>query len=455
MIASYKRDAVYMNVRLGADRDGRLRACKFYGVLDSGAYASNSVFTAWRASIHAMGAYQYDACDVDIQSVYTNNGFCGAFRGFGNTEVCSAIEQAVDELAGELGQDPIDFRLKNCLHVGATTPHGQLLEESVGLPECLERVRRASDWDRKRREYGRGGQGELRRGIGVAALYHGTSLGAEGADYAGSTIAIESDYSITLTSGLTDYGTGSRTVFTLIAAEILGVRPERINMLRPDTNTALESGPTVASRSTILGGNAARVASLNLLQSLDCAAADLLGCELYQLVRSGENYIGPQEEPVRWERVVDHAREIGLVLSANGRWTAPHIEWDHHTGRGVPYFAYHFAAQVAEVEVDMGTGKVAVTGFWAAHDPGKVIFPQGACGQVYGGVAQGLGYAIMERIEYAGGYIQQTNFDEYLIPTALDMPEIQVDFVEAEYSRARSAPRTWRSLLWSPPRPPS
>ncbi len=434
MIASYKRDAMRIHIQLGADRDGTLQACKFEGRLDSGAYASQSPFTAWRASIHAMGAYRYRACHVDVVSVYTNNGYAGAFRGFGNTEVCSAIEQAVDEMADALGIDPIDFRLKNCLRLGDETPHGQMLKESMGLPECLETVRRISDWDRKRAAYAQQNLREKRRGIGVAALFHGTSLGAEGADYAASTVEIHDDYSIVLTSGLTDYGTGSRTVFTLIAAEELGVHPESIRMLRPDTQTALESGPTVASRSTILGGNAVRVAARNLAQLLDLAAADLLGCHLHKLIRSYESYIGPSEEPVPWKRVVDHARTMGLTLSAHGKWSAPQITWDHHQGRGTPYFAYHFGAHVAEVEVDLRTGQTEVIGFWAAHDPGKVVFPQGAYGQVYGGVAQGLGYALFEEAIFADGYLQSVNFNEYLIPTALDVPEIKVVFVEKPFS---------------------
>jgi CO/xanthine dehydrogenase Mo-binding subunit len=456
LIASYKRDPMHMHIWLGADADGALRACKFDGLMDSGAYASESSFTAWRASIHAMGAYRYEACDVDITAVYTNNGYYGAFRGFGNTEVCSAIEQAIDEMAYKVGMDPLDFRLKNCLRVGDETAHGQRLTESVGLTDCLNTVRRLSDWDRKRAEYsanhkpqtangksaicnpqsampGTSGHA-VRRGIGVAALYHGTSLGAEGHDYAGATVAVEQNNSIDITSGLTDYGTGSRTVYTLIAAEELGVRPERIHMQRPDTDTAVESGPTVASRSTMLGGNAMRIAAMNLRQTLDYAAADLLGCELHQLLRHGEDYVGPSEEPVAWEKVADHARTMGLALSAQGKWTAPRINWDHHHGRGTPYMAYHFAAQVAEVEVDMGTGNVQVIGFWAAHDPGKVIFPQGAYGQLYGGIAQGLGYALMEQMTFSNGYLQETNFESYLIPTSVDVPELVGTFVEAPFS---------------------
>ncbi len=434
ILASYKRGAMRMNIRLGADKDGTLKACQFKSTYDSGAYSSQSPFTSWRASIHAMGPYRYDDCTVDINTVYTNQGYAGAYRGFGNTEVCVGIEQAIDEMADALKMDPIDFRLKNCLRLGDTTPHGQLLTESVGLPDCLMAVRKMSDWDRKRKEFANQPATDRRRGIGVAALFHGTSLGAEGADEATGTIEIHADNLVTLTSGLTDYGTGSRTVFTLIAAETLGIDPSRIRLHRPDTNTAIDSGPTVASRSTMLGGNATKVAALNLLQNLDWAAADLLQCDLYQLQRVGESYIGPSEEPVPWETVVQHARDMGLILSAHGKWSAPKIQWDEEKGTGVPYIAYHFGAQVAEVEVDLKTGATDVTGMWAVHDAGKVIFPQGAYGQLYGGISHGLGYALYEDLDFQDGYAQNLNFDSYLIPTSVDMPEIQAGFVEALYS---------------------
>ena len=436
MIASYKRDAMQMHISLGADREGHLRAGKFHAVVDSGAYASVSPFTAWRSSIHAMGPYRYEACHVDTDVVYTNNGYAGAFRGFGNTEVCAGIEQAVDELAAKLGIDPIDFRLRNCLRPGDTTPHGQLLGDDVSLAECLEEVRRLSDWDRKRNEFTALNRqpSPFKRGIGVAAVFHGMSLGAEGADVAIGTLTLNHDYSLTLTSGLTDFGQGSRTVFTLIAAETLGVRPERIHMLRPDTDTAGDSGPTVASRASVLGGNATRVTAMRLDNLLTQAAADLFGCQMAQVLRADERYVGPNEEPASFEAVVDHARQMGLTLSVRGRWEAPENHWSFETGRGRPYFAYHFGAQVADVQVDTGTGKVDVLGIWAVHNTGKVIFPQGITGQVYGGVTQGLGYAIMEQIDYDQGYMQVTNFDEYLIPTARDVPEIVAGFIEKPFA---------------------
>jgi CO/xanthine dehydrogenase Mo-binding subunit len=430
-IAGYMRDAMNMRVRLGADTDGILRACKFEATLDSGGYPSGSHLTTWRATIHAMGAYRYNACHVDINTVYTNNGYSGAFRGFGNTEVCYAIEQAIDELADATRIDPIDFRLNNCLRQGDQTPHGQRLTDPVGLTECILKVRQISDWDRKRRKFTLQNRDSIvHKGIGVACLFHGVALGAEGADNASCTLQVNEDYSLSLTSGLTDYGTGSRTVFTLIAAEELGIRPDRIRMMRPDTLTAIDSGPTVASRATVLGGNATKLAARNIRLLLESAAANLLKCHPAQLDRYGEAYIGPDEEPVKWEAVVDQARSMGLILSTQSKWDAPEISWDFETGRGVPYFAYHFGAQIAEVSVDLGTGKTDVTGIWAAHDMGKVIFPQGAYGQIYGGAAQGLGYALMEGALYDQGYLQNANFNEYLIPTSLDIPDIQAVCIE-------------------------
>ena len=437
IIVSYKRDAMQMRIRVGADATGKLLASKIHAVVDSGAYAAITPFTAWRSSIHAMGPYRYEACHVDTEVAYTNNGYAGAFRGFGNTEVCAGIEQALDELAEKLGRDPIDLRLQNCLRPGDTTAHGQRLGDDVSLVECLEQVRSDSGWDRKRTAYGKGrgaASYEPARGIGVAAMFHGISLGAEGTDLALCSIGVNEDDTLTLSSGLTDYGTGSRTVFTLIAAESLGLRPERFHMPRPDSDIPVNSGPTVASRATVLGGNAVRVAATRLDSLLTQAAADMWSCSPAQVLRDGERYIGPAEEPASFEEVARHARQLGLQLSAMGRWQAPDNHWSFESGSGKPYFAYHYGAQVAEVAVDMGTGKVAVTGIWAAHNTGKVIFPQGALGQLYGGIALGLGYAIMERVDYHQGYIQATNFDEYLIPTAMDVPDIVGRFVEKPFA---------------------
>lgn len=434
IIASYKRESMRIRFLLGADEDGDLKAAKVEALADSGAYPSNTPLAVWRGSMHLAGAYRYEAVSVDTEVVYTNNGYCGAFRGFGNTDAIAAIEQAIDELAHRVGRDPIDFRLQNCLRQGDRAMSGNTLHQEVGLSDCLRWVRERSDWDRKRSEYARQPEEqERRRGVGVACYFHGVGLGGEGEIPVTTTLEVGDDYSVRLTSGLTDYGQGSRTVFTIIAAETLGVRPERIHVLRPDTRTAVDSGPTVASRSSIMGGNATRVAASCVDRTLRWAAADLLGCDPAQLLRVGEGYVGPAEEPASFEAVVDHAREMGLVLSAHGRWEITGIDWDFETGKGTPYPAYTFGAQVAEIEVDRRTGERKVIGIWAAHDGGRILFPQGARGQMLGGIAQGLGYGMLEEMTFQEGYPQHVNYDGYLIPTAVDMPQVEGVFIEADF----------------------
>jgi CO/xanthine dehydrogenase Mo-binding subunit len=295
-------------------------------------------------------------------------------------------------------------------------------------------VRDKSDWGRKHAAYGQQPAGAVqRRGIGVACYFHGSSLGGEGADYATSTLKIETDHRITLAAGLTDYGQGSQTVFTLMAAEQLGVSPERIIMLRPDTAQPVESGPTVASRSTMVGGNAVRSAAIRLDHLLRTAAADRLKCTPQQIVRHGELYVGPDEDGLSFEQAAHHARAMGIVLSVSGHWRVPPFEWNFETGTGIPYFCYVFGAQVAEVETDLTTGQTRVLGIWAAHDGGKIIFPQGAYGQMFGGIAQGIGYALLEDMRWDNGYPVHTNLDSYRIPSALDLPPMEATFIETRF----------------------
>ncbi len=435
MMASYKREAMQITLKLGADERGYLKAAKANLLADSGAYGSMTPLALWRASVHAAGAYRYQAVHVDGQSVYTNNCYSGAYRGFGNTEAAAAIEQAIDEFADQLGQDPIEFRLRNIVREnGDTVMTGNKLNQEVGLPECIRWVRERSGWDQKRKAYANQ-SGDIRRGIGVACYMHGSSLGGEGADYATATLRVEADNTIMVTSGLTDYGQGSRTVFALVAAETLGVDYKRIRIGNTDTTSSVESGPTVASRSSMLGGNATKVGASNLLQVLNFAAADLLKCQPAQIVRDGELFIGPDEEPLLFETVVQHAREMNLTLYVHGKWSMPHFEWDFENGTGTPYLCYTFGAQIAEVETDLITGQTKVIGIWAAHDGGTVIFKEGADGQMYGGIGQGLGYAMMEEMKYDQGFPTSLNFNQYLIPTAMDMPDMDIRFVQVAFEQ--------------------
>ncbi len=431
MAASYKREAMEIHLHLGASREGDLRAAQANLLVDSGAYASMTPLAAWRATMHAAGCYRYEAANVDTQVVYTNNGYSGAFRGFGNPPACAAIEMAIDELADLLKRDPIDLRLQNILRQGERAFTGNTIQHEVNVGRCLEWVRQVSDWDRKRARYAVQPEDlEVRRGLGVACYFHGSGLGGEGLDYANASLRIETDYSLTLQHGMTDYGQGSRTVFTLLAAEVLGVNPERIHMLRPDTQTAIESGPTVASRATLVGGNAVKVTASNLAHTLRLAAADLLNCPPDEVRCQAGRYISPNENDAAFEQVVDHARQMGLQLSAQGYWQLPETHWDFATGKGIPYYAYCYGAQVAEVEVNQRSGAIKVLKIWAAHDAGKVLFPNGAKGQMIGGIVQGLGYALMEGFSFTNGYPDKLDLGQYTIPTALDVPEIDLTYLD-------------------------
>lgn len=431
LAASYKREGMEIRLHLGATAEGHLRAAHADLLVDSGAYASMTPLSAWRATMHAAGCYRYEAATVDTQVVYTNNGYSGAFRGFGNPQACAAIEMAIDELAQRLGCDPIEYRLQNILRQGERAFTGNPILHEVNVGRCLEWVRLASGWDHKRGLYAAQPPDQpVRRGLGVACYFHGSGLGGEGLDYASANLRIEADYSLTLQHGMTDYGQGSRTVFTLLAAEVLGVAPERIRMLRPDTQTAIESGPTVASRATLVGGNAVRVTAAKLASTLRLAAADLLGCAPDGVRCQAGQWICPNENDATFEQVVDHARRMGLQLSTQGYWQLPEIHWDFETGKGTPYYTYCYGAQVAEVEVDRRSGAVKVIKIWAAHDAGRVIFPGGARGQMIGGIIQGLGYALTEGFTYTEGIPDKMSLAEYHIPTALEAPEIDLTYLD-------------------------
>ena len=204
-------------------------------------------------------------------------------------------------------------------------------------------------------------------------------------------------------------------------------------MLRPDTQTAQETGPTVASRASIVGGNATRVAAQKIVQLLQLAAADLLTCAPEQLIRDDEKFIGPDEVPVSLEKTIEHAFAMGFQLSSHGYWQIPEIHWDFETGTGTPYFTYSYGAQVADVTVNRQTGDVKINKIWAAHDASQIIYPNGAKGQLLGGIAQGIGYALTEGFCYKDGYPQKKNLNQYKLPTALDVPEIETKFVETTF----------------------
>src|SRR5665648_141005 len=249
---------------------------------------------------------------------------------------------------------------------------------------------------------------------------------------AGAIVAIQRDGSILISCGLAENGEGLKTVLTQIAAEELGVDIKRISYMEVDTSVSPESGATVASRSTILGGNAVKNAAHQLKETLAEIVAAEFKIRIDNLNFKNENIYekNKNQKIISFDEAVNLANQEGIFLSAYGWYKAPDISWDEEIGQGRPYFTYVYGCQIAEVEVDTATGQIEVLKMTAAHDVGRAINPACLKGQIYGGVMMGLGYGIMEEVETANGYIKNTNFDEYLIPTIKDMPEISPVIVE-------------------------
>ncbi|WFO75221.1 xanthine dehydrogenase family protein [Desulfurococcaceae archaeon MEX13E-LK6-19] len=439
MIGHSKRHPAVMWYKHAAKKDGTLLAVEAHIVFDTGGYASLGPFVAWRATVHATGPYKVKNARIDTLAVYTNTVYSGAFRGFGNPQIHFAVERQMDILAEELKMDPVELRLKNLLRAGDKTVHGQLLtsEHGVGLEEALKKAVEAADWYNKRKLYSNQ-TGTIRKGIGVALMWHGNSIGVEGADYSSATLIINRDGSITFRTGLMDMGQGSLWGLVLIAAEILGVPPSYFKIEQPDTASTPDAGPTVASRATVMGGNATLVAAYKLRKRLNEVAARMLGCKPDDIViRAPEVYCrNDPNKKTTWQAVVEQSFWDGVPLQEFGYYRAPPARWEEETGQGEPYITYTFGAIISEVTVDMETGAIKVDRIITAYDIGKVINPVGAELHAEGGAIQGMGYAIMEEIIHdKDGVVRNPNLSTYYIPTIKDAPEIIPIFVESGYKR--------------------
>jgi aldehyde oxidoreductase len=427
MASSTKRHPAEMHATLAADADGRLLAYDFAGDFDTGAYASWGPTVANRVPIHASGPYRIGAVRALTRAVHTHGPVSGAFRGFGVPQSTVVVEALLDELAGQIGQDPLELRHAHALRAGDTTPTGQRLEASVGLQACLDALRPAWRVARARAAaFNATATGPVRRGAGVACMWYGIGNTVI-ANPSTMTIGLRRDGRFVLYNGAVDIGQGTYTVMPQIAADALGVPVSALDQVRADTALTEDAGKSSASRQTFVSGNAARAAGLDLrvrllaIAGVDAALADaaVLRCEPGVLVVEA----GGRTHRVALGGLQADAR--GDVALGRGRFDPPTVPLDSD-GQGVPYATYGFAAQFAEVEVDLELGTVKVVSVHAAHDVGRAVNPTQVEGQVHGGIAQGLGMALME--EYRSG--RTDTLHDYLIPTVGDVPPIVVHLVE-------------------------
>lgn len=429
---SYKRHPYKLKYKVGATREGKLMAMEIKIIADAGGYASQTPFVTWRSVVQATGPYEVPHVLTNVYGAYTNNCYTGAMRGFGSPQIIFAQESLMDELAEELGMEPLELRKLNAFRRGSVTATGQKLDNHhVSLLEVVEKAAEKANYANKRRQYHKQ-TGRFRKGIGLACSFRGCSLGAEGVDATGAMVSVQYDGTVYVYSGLAENGQGLQTIFSQIAAEELGIDVERVQFMETDTALIPDGGPTVASRSTIMGGNAVRLAAAKVRETLLGVAVKSLKASAEDLAW-GDNKIWVKADSGRsisFEEAVSLAQSQGELLTQLGWYKSPAVTWDERHGQGDAYFTYVYGCQVAEVEVDTETGYTKIQKIVAAHDVGRAINPETVKGQIYGGVAQGLGYALLEELQQHSGEIKSENFDEYLLPGIKDMPEVIPVIVE-------------------------
>lgn len=426
MRASTKRHPSSVEASLSATATGDLSALVFHGDFDTGSYASWGPTVAGRVPVHATGPYRVPHVMATSRALHSNNPPSGAFRGFGVPQAAIATETLMDDLAGSLEMDPLDFRLRNAIRPGDTTATGQIMGPSAGLADCLEAVKpRWREWRASAEAFNAETNGPLRRGVGIGCMWYGcgnTSM----SNPSTMRVTVDADGTFTLFNGATDIGQGSYTIMPQICADALGIPVSQLHQVVGDTDRTFDAGKTSASRQTLVSGRAAK------------AAGEALRAEILRHCNAGESATivsaGSRLEVTDTDGTVRHLdlsgmpkQEDGSILEGIGTYDPPTTALDED-GQGIPYVSFGFAAQIAEVTVDIELGTVEVLRMAAGHDVGRAINPMLVEGQIHGGIAQGLGLALME--EYLPGRTE--NLHDYLIPTFGDMPEIECFLIEAE-----------------------
>jgi len=431
---SSKRHLMVIRHRLGARADGSITGVEIDILVDAGAYCGLTGIVAERANTSAVGPYAVPNVHVRTRTIYTCNPFGGAYRGFGAPQVAIAHEGQMDALAERLGRDPLELRRQNAVRPHSVAAWGEKLAPPVEYLETLAAAEALSDWSRLRRRVEAHNRAGLRTrlGLGVGTCMYGCCLHAGGQhlEGCGALLQVHKDGSVTVSIGLTEMGQGAATVAARLAGEVLGVEVARVVVTTTETALVPDSGPTVASRTTQMAGQAVVDAAWQVRRALAQVAAARLGCSVAELVFAKGSVKGPGRGRLRFEELAQAAFAAKAHLAASGWYAPPRKIHDRATGQGQPYSAYAYAAQVVLVEIDLVTGVARALRFFCAHDVGRAIYPDGVRGQIEGGAVQGMGYALSERLVVKEGQILNPNFTDYLIPTIADMPEIEIALVE-------------------------
>ena len=417
MVATTKRHPSRTRHRTAVSKDGRILGGEIEFTIDGGAYETLSPVVLSRGAIHSGGPYYWPSVRIRAKAVATNAPPHGAFRGFGAPQSLFALERHMDRIAQAVGVSPVEIRRRNFLKPGETTITGQTVREEIDLNKLLDRALELSDYQAKKEKFTRENhRSGCKKGIGLAAFLHGAGFTGAGERYLGSVVGVEAwaDGSVRVLVSSTEFGQGTKTVLCQIAAEALGLRYEDVEIAQPDTHEVPNSGPTVASRTIMVVGKLVQSAALGIRQTL--AAGGMLG----------ESYSPEEFRAACRSYVAEHGKFRSLA-----RYEQPDdIVWDEEKYRGSAYAAFAWAVYVAEVTVDLTTYEVSVDDFVALQEVGKVLHPVLAKGQIIGGVAQAIGFALYEKVVWEKGRMQNGQMTNYIMPTSADLPTIRVYFEE-------------------------
>jgi CO/xanthine dehydrogenase Mo-binding subunit len=423
MLATTKRHPARIRHRTGLTREGRLVAQDIDVLMDGGAYATLSAVVLSRGALHATGPYECPNVRVRARMVATNTPPNGAFRGFGAPQTLFAAELHWERIAAALKKDALRLRRLNLVQEGSETATGQVLSESVGARDVLEAVVRRARYPERKREYRRWNRSPRRptwRGIGVSVCHHGAGFTGSGEAFLASRVAVDLARTgeVRVRAASTEIGQGTLAMFTALAARALGVPEEWVTIERADTGLVPNSGPTVASRTCMIVGGLVERAARRLRERI-LESEGRMPSTRAEMARAARRLCG-DEPALRIEEQYRHP---------------PEIRWDEETYRGDAYPVYGYGATVVDLEVDRTTFEVRVRRLTAAVDVGHAVDRRLVEGQVMGGVTQALGYALLENAVYRDGVMQNPQLTNYLIPTALDTPPLDVTIVEKPYSR--------------------
>jgi CO/xanthine dehydrogenase Mo-binding subunit len=420
LAATTKRHPSRVRHRTALGGDGKLLAMDIEVCTDGGAYSTLSSTVLSRATLHSPGPYVCPNVRVRSRSWATNLVPYGAFRGFGAPQACFAIERHMDVIAASIGIDPIELRRRNFLHDGDTTATEQVMREPVILDQLLDRALAESGYHARRARFAGENQTDpVKRGMGIAAFYHGSGFTGSGERYLNSLAGVDvtPGGKVRVLVSSTEFGQGTNTVLSQIAAETIGLAYDDVQMAPADTSIVPNSGPTVASRTSMVVGKLIERASLQLIEMLRADAGLGASFSREEFFAACERYRAAQ----------------GKVVSLVRYEAPPGIFWDDQKYRGEAYPAYAWSVHIAQVAVDTVTYSAEVEDFWAVQEVGRVLNPVLAGGQIEGGIAQGIGYALYEKVLLQNGHMANNQMTNYIMPTAEDVPPIHVYFEEIPF----------------------